>query len=86
MPLRLRPDVATTDTAEGTELRDERTGRSWRLNRTGTHVLRGLLIGQDTEHIARELADRHDIAPGRAQQDVAMIVERLRSSALLESS
>ncbi|MBK0870693.1 MAG: lasso peptide biosynthesis PqqD family chaperone [Saccharopolyspora sp.] len=86
MSLRLRPDVATTDTAEGTVLLDERTGRSFQLNRTGTHVLRGLLLGQDTEHIAQELAERHRIPPHRAKRDVATIVERLRSVTLLESA
>ncbi|MEU6131705.1 PqqD family peptide modification chaperone [Saccharopolyspora sp. NPDC047091] len=86
MPLRLRPDVDPTDVGEETVLRDERTGRRWLLNRTGTQVLRGLLIGQDADRIAGELADRHRIPAAVARHDVTTIVERLRGAALLESS
>ncbi|MCX2733873.1 lasso peptide biosynthesis PqqD family chaperone [Saccharopolyspora sp. NFXS83] len=86
MHLRLRPDVDPTDVTDGTVLLDERTGRRWRLNRTGTQVLRGLLIGQDADRIANELADRHRIPAHVARHDVTAIVERLRTATLLEST
>ncbi|WP_243792110.1 lasso peptide biosynthesis PqqD family chaperone [Saccharopolyspora gloriosae] len=86
MHLRLRPDVDPTDVTDGTVLLDERTGRRWRLNRTGTQVLRGLLIGQDADRIASELAARHRIPAHVARQDVTAIVERLRTAALLETT
>lgn len=40
MLLRLRPDVSVTSTAAGIVLLDERSGRYWQLNRSGSVVLR----------------------------------------------
>lgn len=47
MPLRLRPDTATTDTDDGLVLLDECTGGYWQLNPTGADVLHALLAGHD---------------------------------------
>ena len=43
MPLRLRPDVSAASTATGIVLLDERSGRYWQLNRSGSAALRTLL-------------------------------------------
>ncbi|MGK5559349.1 PqqD family peptide modification chaperone, partial [Actinomadura kijaniata] len=45
MALRFAPDVATAETAYGTVLLDQRKGRYWELNPTGTLVVRTLMGG-----------------------------------------
>src|SRR3954466_11076665 len=68
MNLRLRPDVTTTDTEHGTVLLDERSGRYWELNPTGTRILHALLADQPPERVAAHLPARHGLvlAAGRA--------------------
>ncbi|GAA2788385.1 lasso peptide biosynthesis PqqD family chaperone [Saccharopolyspora taberi] len=84
MPLRLRPDVATTETADGTVLLQMSTGRYFQLNTTGTAVLHALLEGHDTAAIAERLATRHGIDPGHAHRDVTTILQNLRDVDLVE--
>lgn len=86
MPLRLRPDIATADTDDGLVLLDERTGRYWQLNRTGTHVLRALLDGHHPDRIAQDLATRYHIESHQAQHDVTAIIDRLYAANLVAPS
>ncbi|HEY6422606.1 MAG TPA: lasso peptide biosynthesis PqqD family chaperone [Pseudonocardiaceae bacterium] len=86
MPLRLRPDIATTGTDDGLVLLDERTGRYWQLNSTGAHVLHALLEGHHPDHIAADLATRYRIDVQRARNDVTAITDHLRVAKLVASS
>lgn len=86
MPLRLRPDIATTDTDDGLVLLDERTGRYWQLNPTGADVLHALLEGHDPDHIAHDLATRHRIDIHQAQRDVTALTEGLHTAKLVTPS
>ncbi|MGH3831975.1 MAG: lasso peptide biosynthesis PqqD family chaperone [Pseudonocardiaceae bacterium] len=83
MPLRLRPDIATTDTDDGLVLLDERTGRYWQLNPTGAHVLHALLVGQHPEEIAGGLATRYHIDFQQARRDVTTITDHLHTAKLV---
>ena len=83
MPLRLRPDVRTTETDDGMVLLDERTGRYWQLNGTGAYVLHGLLAGATPDAVADELAVRYHIGQRHARADVAAVAERLRTAHLV---
>ncbi|MGH4001704.1 MAG: lasso peptide biosynthesis PqqD family chaperone, partial [Pseudonocardiaceae bacterium] len=83
VPLRLRPDIATTDTDDGLVLLDERTGRYWQLNSTGAVVLHALLAGQPPGHIAADLATRYHIEVQQAQHDVAALTDHLHTAKLL---
>ncbi|WET76768.1 lasso peptide biosynthesis PqqD family chaperone [Amycolatopsis sp. QT-25] len=83
MTLSLRPDVATTDTDHGSVLLDERSGRYFQLNTTGTHVLHALLAGDDPEQIATGLAEHHHLPAARARADVDAIIEQLRTANLV---
>lgn len=85
MPLRLRPDIATTDTDDGLVLLDERSGRYWQLNSTGADLLHALLAGQDPDHIARDLVTRYHIDPQHAQRDIAALTEQLHAAKLVAS-
>ncbi|MGH3825465.1 MAG: lasso peptide biosynthesis PqqD family chaperone [Pseudonocardiaceae bacterium] len=84
MPLRLRPDIATTDTDDGLVLLDERTGRYWQLNSTGAHVLHALLDGHHPDHIAQGLATRYRIDFHQARHDVTAITDRLYAAKLVQ--
>ncbi|CUW27212.1 lasso peptide biosynthesis PqqD family chaperone [Streptomyces sp. P10-4] len=83
--MRLHPDVISTATDDGTVLLNERTGRYWQLNKTGTRVLQGLLDGQEAAGIAAELADRYGIGRRQAERDVAAVIERLSGAKLVIS-
>ncbi|GAO06915.1 hypothetical protein TPA0598_02_01530 [Streptomyces lydicamycinicus] len=83
MPVRLHPDVVSTDTDDGTVLLNERTGRYWQLNATGGQVLRQLLDGHEAPRIAAEVAARHRIALHRAERDVTAVIEQLRTAQLV---
>ncbi|MGA8113340.1 MAG: lasso peptide biosynthesis PqqD family chaperone [Actinocatenispora sp.] len=81
--MRLHPDVAITDTDDGTVLLNGRTGRYWQLNLTGARVLRQLLDGRTPDGIAADVADRHRLDEQRAQRDVAAVIEQLRAAKLV---
>ncbi len=83
MTLQLRDDVSTADTDDGMVLLDERAGRYWQLNLTGALVLALLLDGAAPQQVARTLADRHEVSIEQAAADVAALVERLRTAALV---
>jgi hypothetical protein len=86
VPLRLRPDIATTDTNDGLVLLDERTGRYWQLNLTGAHVLHALLAEHDPDHIAQELVTQYRIDLQQAKRDVAALTEQLHAAKLVTFS
>lgn len=86
MPLRLHPDVVTTETDDGTVLLNLVTGRYWQLNTTGAGVLRHLLDGSTPGDIAAALAHRHAIPPEQAERDVHAILDRLSSAGLVVTS
>ncbi len=86
MPLRLRPDIATTDTDDGLVLLDERTGGYWQLNPTGAHVLQALLEGHHSDHIAADFATRYRIDVHQAHHDVTAITNRLYAANLVQPS
>jgi hypothetical protein len=83
MTLTLRPGVSTADTDYGTALLDERSGEYFTLNPTGTLVLTTLLGGGTPEQAARALAERYDVDPESAGQDVADLIDGLRAASLV---
>ncbi|HET9254103.1 MAG TPA: lasso peptide biosynthesis PqqD family chaperone [Pseudonocardiaceae bacterium] len=85
MPLRLRPDIATTDTEDGLVLLDERSGRYWQLNLTGAATLQALLAGEDPGQIAQDLATRYGISVEQARQDITALTVRLHTAKLVTS-
>ncbi|MET9290775.1 lasso peptide biosynthesis PqqD family chaperone [Streptomyces sp. NPDC003077] len=82
MTLTLAPDVVPTDTEHGTVLLDERRGRYFKLNATGTFLLRALLDGADHHQAAALLCRRYGIDPARAQADVSALVDALTAAKL----
>ena len=86
MPLRLRPDIATTATDDGLVLLNERTGRYWQLNSTGADVLHALLAGDDVDHIAQDLVTRYRIDVKQARHDISALSEALHAAKLVTSS
>ncbi|MCF6523394.1 lasso peptide biosynthesis PqqD family chaperone [Streptomyces sp. JJ36] len=82
MALRLRPDISTAETEYGTVLLDERSGHYWELNPTGTLVIRKLLAGADEAAAADALVAQYDVDPADAAEDVAALVQELRTAGL----
>ncbi|RKT54718.1 lasso peptide biosynthesis PqqD family chaperone [Saccharothrix australiensis] len=82
MTLRLAHHVSVTTTEDGAVLLDERTGRYWQLNQTGSEVLRTLLDGGDQEDAARLLAERGGADRATVASDVADVVAHLCSAGL----
>ncbi|MDC2960277.1 lasso peptide biosynthesis PqqD family chaperone [Streptomyces gilvifuscus] len=83
MPLRFSDDVSTAETDYGTVLLDERAGAYWELNPTATLVVRTLLNGGEETDAAAALTREFDIDQAQAAQDVATLVQELRSSGLV---
>ncbi|HZB29454.1 MAG TPA: lasso peptide biosynthesis PqqD family chaperone [Streptosporangiaceae bacterium] len=73
----LSADVTLTDTEHGMVLLDERTGRYWTLNLTGTAVIRLLLEGRTADDAAAALCADHPEAADRVAADVGAFVASL---------
>ncbi|WP_432747067.1 lasso peptide biosynthesis PqqD family chaperone [Streptomyces sp. JH002] len=80
----LRPGITPATTGDTMVLLDERAGKYWQINPTGTLVLRHLLDGATPEQAAAALAREH---PGavHAEADVADLLATLREKKLLAS-
>lgn len=85
MSLRLRPDVSVTSTAAGIVLLDERSGRYWQLNRSGSVTLRTLLGGGTLSQAAQKLSSSYGITPERATADISALLDALRHAKLVIS-
>jgi hypothetical protein len=83
MTLRFRADVSVTDTEYGKVLLDERSGRYWQLNPTGVLVVQTLLGGGSAEGAVAALTEEYSVARPRAEQDVAALLDGLRSAGLV---
>ncbi|MGH3569414.1 MAG: lasso peptide biosynthesis PqqD family chaperone [Pseudonocardia sp.] len=85
MSLRLHYDVSTATTVDGIVLLNERSGRYWQLNQSGSATLRSLLNGDSPATAAQNLAATYDISLARAAADVDALVAALRTAALVIS-
>ncbi|MGW1072462.1 lasso peptide biosynthesis PqqD family chaperone [Streptomyces sp. NPDC002537] len=85
MTVSLRDTISTAAVDDGTILLDERTGRYWQLNATGTLVLNLLLRGATLSEAARHLRQQHPSLPtGQAEEDVSTLVVSLRGARLVK--
>ncbi|MGI5337427.1 lasso peptide biosynthesis PqqD family chaperone [Streptomyces sp. CA-181903] len=82
MALRFAPDVATAETEYGTVLLDQRKGRYWELNPTGTLVVRTLLDGGGEADAVEALVAAFAVDRERAAADVTALVALLRDAGL----
>lgn len=82
MTLTLTPDVVLTDTGHGAVLLDERRGRYFNLNATGSLVLHALLDGADHDQAAARLRERYGIDAQRAHTDVTALIDALCAAKL----
>ncbi|KAA1010966.1 lasso peptide biosynthesis PqqD family chaperone, partial [Pseudonocardia sp. EV170527-09] len=63
---------------------DERAGRYWQLNQTGTTVLAELERGRTVREIVDGLVAEHDVELARATADVRQLVAELSKARLTE--
>jgi hypothetical protein len=83
MLLTLHPDVSMTESEDGIVLLNERTGRYWQLNQTGSTILLGLLDGASAGQVANRLARDYRIPDTRAAADVATLLDELSRASLV---
>jgi hypothetical protein len=81
--MRLREQVSTADTEYGLVLLDEDSGEYWKLNPTGSLVLRTVLDGGSVDDAVRHLTEQYAIDAETARADVDEILGGLRSSGLV---
>lgn len=85
MNLRLRDHVSVVRTDYGSVLLDERVGRYFQLNPTGTVVAEGLGNRLSPSAIAVKLMQEYDVDEEQAMKDIAALIEKLRESDLVQS-
>jgi hypothetical protein len=84
MALRFGANVSAAETDYGTVLLDERAGEYYELNPTATLVVKTLMAGGDEAAAVAAVTGEFDIDATQARQDVAALVQQLRTSGLAE--
>jgi hypothetical protein len=80
----LAPHIALTEDETGAVLLDQRTGRYWTMNDTGTLVLRQLLRGSTVPEATAEVrASYPGTDPDRVNRDTRALLEQLRAAGLV---
>jgi uncharacterized protein (DUF39 family) len=64
---------------------DTRTGRTFSLNTTGTHIVRELIAGREVETLPESVCEAFDIGEEVALRDVEQFLFRLRDMKLSEA-
>ncbi|TLS43713.1 lasso peptide biosynthesis PqqD family chaperone [Streptomyces montanus] len=82
--MRLRADVSLVETEYGNVLLDERTGKYWELNPTGSFVLGELMSGGDTGAVTTRLTEEFEVDAERARSDVEALVAALVEARLVD--
>ncbi|GAA0490042.1 lasso peptide biosynthesis PqqD family chaperone [Streptomyces stramineus] len=82
MTFALGTDVSRAETEHGTVLLDQRRGRYFQLNSSGTFILRTLLNGVTPDHTAEVLSECYGVDRDRAHADVASLVDSLLTKGL----
>lgn len=83
MVLALRPDVSMVTTEDAIVLLNERSGRYWQLNQSGSSALCCLLDGHTPADVAQNLARSYGISEVRAAADVDALLKALRTAELV---
>ena len=83
MSFRLRDDVSLAETEHGAVLLDQRGGRYWQTNATGSLVLRALLDGQTADEICCLLPGSSQVSADQVAADISAFRERLRTANLV---
>ncbi|WP_327738786.1 lasso peptide biosynthesis PqqD family chaperone [Streptomyces nojiriensis] len=84
MGFKLHEHVSIVHTEYGSVLLDERTGKYFQLNPTGTEVATGLMEQHEPTDIARKLVAEYDIGEEQAEADIAALIEQLREAELVQ--
>lgn len=81
--MKLRPDVAATETDYGMVLLDGRDGNYWHLNDTGAEIVRLLLDGRDRAGVVRHLVAEYQISRAQAERDVRGLIDDMVESGMV---
>ncbi len=83
MAVQLAKYVITTRTDDGMVLLDQRSGRCWQVNESGTLALGKLLEGAAAEEAAQALVTEYEVTAERAREDILALVASLQADRLL---
>lgn len=60
------------------------TGRTWKVNRVGSAVCRGIERGRDIRSIANDVAGQYGVDAALVTRDIEALVTELRKEGLVE--
>lgn len=75
--------MSTATTDDGIVLLNERSGRYWQLNQSGSATLRSLLDGDSPAQVAQNLANTYGIPVAQAAADVDALLTALQTAELV---
>lgn len=81
--MRLRSHVSVAETDDGTVLLDEKSGKYWQLNLSGSMILRTLLADGTLEEAADAVVARYPVDGAQALADVQALVTSLTTARLV---
>lgn len=79
----LSPFVTMVESEDGMVFLNEKTGRYWQLNGTGSEIVQLLLGGETAESVAARIREKYPDAAEQAAADVDALIHRLRDAKLL---
>lgn len=77
-------DVVVNEIEGGSLVVNLETGKTWKLNRVGAAVCRGLERGDDLSSIAGEVAARYGVAVATVIRDMDALIVELRREGLVQ--
>ena len=80
----LCPDVVVNKIDDGSLVVNLETGKTWKLNRVGAAVCRGIEQGGDLVHIATEVAAQYGVDVATVRRDIDALLVELRREGLIE--
>jgi Coenzyme PQQ synthesis protein D (PqqD) len=83
MTVTLHRYISTTDTDDGMVLLDERIGRYFQLNASGSLVLGALINGAEVPQVARLLTQHYTISHERAVADITALIDHLHTAGVI---
>jgi len=83
--LQLCPDVVVNEIDGGSLVVNLETGKTWKLNRVGSAVCRGIERGSDIRSIANDVAGQYGVDVALVMRDIEVLVAELRKEGLVEA-
>ncbi|MGW7417369.1 lasso peptide biosynthesis PqqD family chaperone [Streptomyces sp. NPDC054863] len=80
MKIAINRNYRIADTEYGAIMLNEKQGTYWHLNPTAAAAVRSLIDGSTVEEASTRVAEKFDVAPEVARQDVLDLVSAMREA------